>query len=112
MTSLPRGGGSLEETDRRPGLARSVRSDDEFVYVTLEDGREFAYPLTDRLKAATPAQRANWVIEDFGTAIHWPDIDEDIGVAHVIGITEHELYQWAGWRTWTSEELDGPEESG
>lgn len=82
---------------RAPGLAKSVRCDDKRLYITLQDGRVVSAPLTPRLKKATPAQRARWRIEGFGTAIHWPDVDEDIGVAHVLGIPEDELYDFAGY---------------
>ncbi len=87
-----------------PGLAERVRCDDERLYVTLTDGRVFSQPLTDRLQKANGRQRANWVIEDFGTAIHWPDVDEDIGVAHVLGIPEDDLYDFAGFTTGMPEE--------
>ena len=53
--------------------------------------------LTPRLKAATPEQRARWQIESFGTWIHWEELDEDLAVAHVIGVTEDEVYDLAGF---------------
>lgn len=78
-------------------VVRNVRCDDERFYVGFADGREASAPLTPRLRAATPKQRANWRVEDFGTALHWPDIDEDYGVAHLLGMTEEELYELAGF---------------
>lgn len=87
-----------------PGLAQSVRCDDERLYLTLTDGRIFSQPLTPRLRAATPSQRATWVVEDFGTAIHWPDLDEDVEVAHVLGIPEDEVYDFAGFTRGMPEE--------
>ncbi|MEZ4416160.1 MAG: DUF2442 domain-containing protein [Gemmatimonadota bacterium] len=50
--------------------------------VTLEDGRTVSVPLWwyPRLHTATPAQRANWVLLPGGYGIHWPEIDEDVGV--------------------------------
>lgn len=82
---------------RAPGLAKSVRCDDKRLYITLNDGRVVSARLTPRLEKATTAQRARWRIEGFGTAIHWPDIDEDVGVAHVIGIPEDVLDDYAGF---------------
>lgn len=95
MSSLR--GGAASSPRHAPGLARSVRCDDEFLYVTLHDGRVVPAPLTPRLRTATAEQRARYAIEDDGTAIHWPEIDEDVGVAHVLGISEEELYEFAGW---------------
>jgi len=80
-----------------PALAVSVRCDNERIYVTLTDGRIVTAPLSDLLRAATPEQRADGVVEDFGTALHWPSIDEDIGVAHLLGVSEEALYELAGF---------------
>ncbi len=76
----------------------SVRTNEERLYVTLDDGREVSAPLTERLLAASPRQRAGWAIEADGTAIHWEEIDEDIGVNYAIGITEDEVYAYAGYQ--------------
>ncbi|MEJ0076345.1 MAG: DUF2442 domain-containing protein [Alphaproteobacteria bacterium] len=52
--------------------------------VTLADGRRITTPLDwyPRLKAATPAQRANFEIGAMG--IHWPDVDEDLSVVGML----------------------------
>lgn len=39
------------------------------------------------LTRPTPAQRENWRITDRGTAIYWPDIDEELDEA--AGFTIH-----------------------
>lgn len=59
---------------------------DTELIVRLRDGRRLAAPLDwfPRLKAATPQQRANWEEAAAGLGIHWPDIDEDIGVAGLL----------------------------
>lgn len=80
-----------------PGVAVSVRTDEQRLYVTLDDGREVSAPLTDRLRTATAQQRASWTIEGFGTAIHWEEIDEDVGVNYAIGISEDEVAEYAGF---------------
>jgi hypothetical protein len=52
--------------------------------VTLKDGRKIATPLEwyPRLKAASAKERANYEIMPMG--IHWPDLDEDLGVAGML----------------------------
>ena len=50
--------------------------------VDMEDGRTIAAPLVwfPRLAYATPEERQNFRIAGAGYGIHWPDLDEDIGV--------------------------------
>lgn len=63
-----------------------VEVTDAELIVRLRDGRRLAAPLDwfPRLKAATPGQRANWEEAAAGLGIHWPDIDEDIGMAGLL----------------------------
>lgn len=83
----------------RPALAASVRVSDSRLAVQLTDGREISVPLTEfsELVAATPEQRANWEISAFGTAIYWPDLDEEIGLAGMLGVPETLLEEAAGF---------------
>ena len=83
----------------RPALAASVRVSDSRLAVQLTDGREISVPLTEfsELVAATPEQRANWEISAFGTAIYWPDLDEEIGLAGILGVPETLLEEAAGF---------------
>jgi Protein of unknown function (DUF3532). len=62
-------------------------------------GRELGIPLawSERLSSATPEQRANYRIEEFGAAIHWPDVDEDIGLATFLRVSEDVLYDALGF---------------
>src|SRR5438477_9307482 len=55
---------------------------DDTLSVDLEDGRTIAVPIGwyPRLAYGTPAERANFQISGAGYGIHWPDLDEDIGV--------------------------------
>jgi len=78
-----------------------VRVDAEYIIVRLADGRELGIPLawSERLSAATPAQRMNYEIEEDGAAIHWPGVDEDIGLATFLGISEDALYAALGWES-------------
>ena len=81
-------------------LAVAVRCDDERIHVTLDDGRELSMPLTPILKAASRAARRNCIVEDYGTALHWPDADEDVGVDYILGVPEADLLDLAGFKTY------------
>jgi uncharacterized protein DUF2442 len=52
--------------------------------VTLADGRKIVTPLEwyPRLKQASAGQRANFELMPMG--IHWPDLDEDLGIARML----------------------------
>ena len=54
--------------------------------VDLEDGRTISVPIGwfPRLVNSTPSERANSEISGAGFGIHWPDLDEDIGVEGLI----------------------------
>jgi Protein of unknown function (DUF2442) len=84
---------------RPPALAADVRVTEAQLTVTLTDGRKISAPLAEfpLLEAATPAQRANWQITDFRTAIWWPEIDEEIGLAGLLGVSETALEEAAGF---------------
>lgn len=64
-----------------PGIVRVVVTDDT-LSVDLEDARTIAVPIGwyPRLAYGTPEERANFEISGAGCGIHWPDLDEDIGV--------------------------------
>ncbi|MEX0629309.1 MAG: DUF2442 domain-containing protein [Chloroflexota bacterium] len=66
----------------------------------LTDGRELSAPLSTsrRLANATPQQRRNWTLEGMGTSIHWPDIDEDVGIWTLLGVPEDLVLEAAGFR--------------
>src|SRR5574341_1960235 len=67
-----------------PCLARIVQVTitDDMLSVDLEDGRTIAVPIGwyPRLAYGRPAERANFQIGGAGYGIHWPDLDEDVGV--------------------------------
>lgn len=60
----------------------NVNVTDDTLSVDLEDGRTIAIPIGwyPRLAYGTPVERANFQISSAGYGIHWPDLDEDIGV--------------------------------
>ena len=65
-----------------PARAVNVTVTDDTLSVDLEDGRTIAVPIGwyPRLAHGTPAERTNFEISGAGYGIHWPDLDEDIGV--------------------------------
>jgi hypothetical protein len=58
-----------------------ITTDDRLV-VTLVDDRIISVPLSwyPRLLYGTMAERVNLQISGAGYGIHWPDLDEDIGI--------------------------------
>jgi hypothetical protein len=62
--------------------ARAARVRGTTLIVSLVDGRELRVPIRwfPRLLAGSPAARANLRVIEGGRALHWPDLDEDIGV--------------------------------
>lgn len=67
-----------------PALARVVNviMTDDTLALDLEDGRTISIPIGwyPRLAHGTPAERAHFQISGAGYGVHWPDLDEDIGV--------------------------------
>jgi hypothetical protein len=65
-----------------PVRAVNVSVTDDSLSVDLEDGRTIAVPIGwyPRLAYGTPEERSHWQMSGAGRAIHWPDLDEDIGV--------------------------------
>jgi len=60
----------------------SVVVTNDTLAVDLEDGRTIIVPIGwyPRLAYGTPTERANYKISGAGYGIHWPDLDEDVGV--------------------------------
>jgi len=63
---------------------KSVRFDDDSMWVELSDGRVIAVPLAwfPRLLRASAAQRAQVELSHRG--LHWEALDEDIAVAGLL----------------------------
>ena len=66
--------------------AVSVSVDDEFLHVSLRDGRRLSTPLAwfPRLYRATPEERGRWRLIGNGEGIHWSAIDEDIAITTLL----------------------------
>jgi hypothetical protein len=79
--ALSEGTLGIDVGDLRP---RAVEFTATELVVTLVDGRKIATPLDwyPRLQAASAKQRANF--ELMPTGIHWPDLDEDLGIAGML----------------------------
>ena len=71
----------IDVGDLRPSEVEFTAND---LVVTLADGRKIATPLDwyPRLKSASAQQRSNFEIMAMG--IHWPDLDEDLGIAGML----------------------------
>ena len=71
----------IDVGDLRARLVEFTATD---LVVTLADGRKIATPLDwyPRLKRASVAERANYEIMAMG--IHWPDLDEDLGIVGML----------------------------
>src|SRR5436853_7743238 len=55
---------------------------DDTLSVDLEDGRTVSVPIGwyPRLASGTDSERSNFEISGAGYGVHWPALDEDIGV--------------------------------
>ena len=71
----------IDVGDLRARLVEFTATD---LVVTLADGRKIATPIDwyPRLNRASAAERANYEIMAMG--IHWPDIDEDLGIVGML----------------------------
>jgi len=74
--------------------------------VQLEDGRTLAVPLAwyPRLLHGTKRERARWRLIGRGVGIHWPLLDEDIGVEGLLagrrsGESQRSRKRWFESRT-------------
>ena len=63
-----------------------VNVTEDALNLDLVDGRTISAPLAwyPRLLHGTPEERGNWRLIGKGEGIHWPDLDEDISVEHVL----------------------------
>jgi Protein of unknown function (DUF2442) len=71
----------IDVGDLRP-VAVSFTADE--LVMTLADGRKIATPLSwyPRLRDASPSARAHFELMPMG--IHWPELDEDLGVVGML----------------------------
>ncbi len=69
---------------------RAVEFGPDTLVVQLQDGRSLSVPLEwfPRLRDATPRQRQRWDLLGSGIGINWPELDEDISVAGLLGLSD------------------------
>ena len=80
----------MATSEPKPGeRVVAVTITEDTLSVTLLDGRTITVPLAwyPRLLHASPAQRSNWRLCGGGYGIHWPDVDEDLNTAGLLGGT-------------------------
>ena len=89
----------------RQAKAQDVKVTDDELIVELNDGRTIAVPLVwyPRLLHSTQEERAKWRLIGDGQGIHWPDLDEDISVEHLLagipsGESQRSLQKWLASR--------------
>ena len=84
-------------------LARVLKVEvtDDTLSIDLEDGRSVSVPIGwyPRLANGTPAERANLQISGAGYGIHWPDLDEDIGVEGLL-LGKHSSESRSSFERW------------
>ncbi|MCX7977207.1 MAG: DUF2442 domain-containing protein [Bellilinea sp.] len=92
---------TISRIELRVPAAMGVRFDSDSLIVDLEDGRTISIPLVwyPRLFHATPQERENFRLIGSGEGIHWPDLDEDISIEHLIlgipsGESQASLQKW------------------
>ena len=85
----------------RLAKVQDVRVTDDELIVALEDGRTILVPLVwyPRLLHGTKEERQNWRLIGGGQGIHWPELDEDISVEHLLagipsGESQKSLQKW------------------
>jgi hypothetical protein len=81
--------------------ATYVVANDTHLSVQLADGRTVSVPLSwyPRLAAGSPPERNRWELIGNGSAIHWPDLDEDLSVDGILagrrsGESKKSFSQW------------------
>ena len=73
---------TISEIEAQEVRALQLRLTAETLTLELSDGRQLSVPLDwyPRLIYASQTERENWVLFGDGSSIHWPDLDDDIGV--------------------------------
>ena len=79
----------------------TVSIDDEQLTLSLEDGRVVSVPLSwyPRLCYGSPQERQHFQINGAGFGIHWPDLDEDIGVEGIL-LGKKSMESQASFQQW------------
>jgi hypothetical protein len=96
---------TISEVEISVAIAERVKVTKDAVSVDLSDGRTIVAPLEwfPRLLYASPQERANFRLIGKGRGIHWPKLDEDIGVEGLLagrrsGESQTSLKKWLAAR--------------
>ena len=70
----------------RNAAAQDVTITEDTLNLDLVDGRTISVPLAwyPRLLYSSSEERRNWRLIGRGEGVHWPDLDEDLSVEHVL----------------------------
>ena len=81
---------SITAPDPSP-RASSAAIESDRLLVTLKDGRELRVPLAwfRWLDDATPEQRADLDVIEYGLGIWWETLDEGVSVPWLLGLPHH-----------------------
>lgn len=92
---------SSSTTEPFPAHAQGVTVTEDTLTVELADGRSVSVPLAwyPRLSHGTPEEHGNWRLIGDGFGIHWPMLDEDIGLENLVmgrasGESQRSLKLW------------------
>lgn len=80
-----------------PGIAARAWCDEREIFVELTDGRLVRHPLPDFVLATPLDRRGSCEVEDFGTALWWPQLDEGVGLNWMFGVREDVIEELAGF---------------
>jgi hypothetical protein len=82
---------------------------DDTLSVDLEDGRTISVPIGwyPRLAHGDPAERLNFRVSGAGYGVHWPDLDEDIGVEGLLS-GKKSTESPASLQRWLQQRTKGP----
>ena len=87
---------------------------DDTLMADLEDGRTISVPIGwyPRLAHGTPEERTNFEISGAGYGIHWPELDEDVGVEGLL-LGKRSTKSSASFKRWLErrEQRRSPESS-
>ncbi len=96
---------STSATEQRMAKAEDVKVTDDELTVVLFDGRTISVPLVwyPRLLHGSKEERQKWRLIGDGEGIHWPELDEDISIAHLLagipsGESQKSLQKWLAER--------------
>ena len=78
---------------RMPKLSTRILDigfDADHIWFRLEDGRTLGVPLAwfPRLDKASDDERSRWELIPGGDAVHWSDVDEDLSVSGLLGLSD------------------------